>query len=216
MSKRMLLIISQIILLSGYCFGNSWVQTSDEDFVVGSSSNIVFSADDSARIDPIEIVSTKTEVLPTARLCASAAYSSSNDKIYVFGGEQAVSDILEYDPVSDTLIKKTSVLPTARFAVSAVYCSSDDKIYIFGGCDGEYLTDILEYDPETDTVFKKEGTLPTGRSRTSATYVTYNNKIYIFGGFNSGIRNSEIIEYNPETDSVIAVEETLPAPRCWT
>ena len=217
MSKRMLLIISQIILLSGYCFGNSWVQTSDEDFVVGSSSNIVFSADDSARIDPIEIVSTKTEVLPTARLCASAAYSSSNDRIYVFGGDGLESDYLqditEYSPGTGNVTVKSETLPSKRRDTAAVYFPPNNKIYVFGG--EQAVSDILEYDPVSDTLIKKTSVLPTARFAVSAVYCSSDDKIYIFGGCD-GEYLTDILEYDPETDTVFKKEGTLPTGRSRT
>ena len=216
MSKRMLLIISQIILLSGYCFGNSWVQTSDEDFVVGSSSNIVFSGDDSIRLDPIEIVSTKTEVLPTARIGTSSVYDLSNHRIYIFGGNsngEDLQDIIEYNPGTGNVTIKSEVLPSKRFGTAAVYFPPNNKIYIFGGEEPFY--DILEYDPETGSVVKKNSTLPTARYAVSSVYCSSNDKIYIFGGYD-GSYLSDILEYDPETDSISKKEEILPTGRMRT
>ncbi|MDO8734989.1 MAG: fibronectin type III domain-containing protein, partial [Elusimicrobiota bacterium] len=116
---------------------------------------------------------TKSATLPTARIGTSAAYNPKNGKIYIFGGEDVgankKNEIVEYDPVSDSVLTKSATLPTGRLGTSAAYSVKNGKIYIFGGNDsGGNINEIVEYDPATDVSVTKSATLPTGRYATSA------------------------------------------------
>jgi N-acetylneuraminic acid mutarotase len=173
-------------------------------------------------------VITKIETLPSARRGTSAVYV--NGKIYIFGGVDGtyLSDIIEYDPSTGSVINRSAInaterLPSGRCCTSAA--SVNGKIYIFGGSgyDTDFY-DIIEYDPSTGSVINRSAInaterLPSERFATSAASV--NGKIYIFGGYYDGNLFSDIIEYDPSTGNLInrsAVnsDERLPSGRFWT
>ncbi|MDO9575313.1 MAG: kelch repeat-containing protein [bacterium] len=173
----------------------------------------------------------KAETLPTPRSFTSCCYNLSNGKIYIFGGRHSVpfhdgymdiplSDIIEYDPFTGSVVKKREVLPGKSSSSSCCYNSSNNKIYIFyifGGINDWHPFDIVEYNPVTGSIVKKpetfpparghrfqeivqkmkSETLPTGRSSTSCCYNSSNDRIYIFGGHCFTGELSDIIEYRP-------------------
>ena len=170
--------------------------------------------DDILEFDPItQSVTTLEATLPSGRADTSAA-TAPNGKIYVFGGYDANSgsyldDIIEFDPVTQSVTTLSETLPSVRFGTSAA-TAPNGKIYVFGGVlgSGRYLDDILEFDPVTQTVTTLEATLPSTRFGTSAATAP-NGKIYVFGGV-FGDRLDDILEFDPVTQSVTTLEATLP------
>ncbi|MFH1352706.1 MAG: kelch repeat-containing protein [bacterium] len=165
----------------------------------------------------------KDVTLPTGRSGTSCVYYPPNNKIYIFGGYSLeggwLSDIIEYDPATDTVSKKTENLPIGRNLFSCVYNPFNEKIYIFGGVnDQDRLSDIIEYNPATGEVVTRPEELPTARLLTSASYCTKNNKIYIFGG-NDYSRLPDIIEYQPDayysTGTYTSASKNLGAKTYW-
>lgn len=130
--------------------------------------------------------------LPSPRINMSAASDGRN--AYIFGGccthivpeTSGWSQIVRYDPVTDTTVIMSAVLPDGRFYASAATHGS--SIYIFGGeivrgkdeSSNSFLDDILRYDPAHDVLTAESVRLPSGRSHTAA--VVIDNAAYIFGG----------------------------------
>ena len=164
-------------------------------------------------------VTTLEATLPSGRTAASAA-TAPNGKIYVFGGRYGIGsgaplkDIIEFDPVAQTVTTLEATLPSARYDTSAA-TAPNGKIYVFGGDDNGYLKDIIEFDPVAQTVTTLEATLPSARYDTSAATAP-NGKIYVFGGrYGIGVGDflDDIIEFDPVTQAVTTLEATLPNVR---
>ena len=168
------------------------------------------------------IINTLEATLPSGRDSTCAA-TALNGKIYVFGGYTSGSgdldDILEFDPVTQSVRTLEATLPSGRRATSAA-TAPNGKIYVFGGetSTSTYSDDIVEFDPVTQSVRTLEAILPIvtyGPSRygTSAA-AALNGKIYVFGGGTSGsIYLNNIVEFDPVTQTARALEATLPSRR---
>ena len=148
---------------------------------------------------------TLSAVLPSGRVSTSAA-TAPNGKIYVFGGlvgtQIDTDDIIEFDPVTQSVTTLDATLPSERFYISAA-TAPNGKIYVFGGRDSSiYLDDIVEFDPVTQSVTTLEATLPSRRASTSAATAP-NGKIYVFGGYGgspfSASLLDDIVEFDPPT-----------------
>ena len=166
-------------------------------------------------------VVTLPAMLPSARSLTSAA-TAPNGKIYVFGGTGSglasySDDIVEFDPVTQTVTTLDVTLSSERHSTSAAV-ASNGKIYVFGGSafggssgSSVVLNDIVEFDPVTKTVTTLYVTLPSGRYYTSAATAP-NGKIYVFGGTGRG-RLNDIVEFDPVAKNVTTLEATLPGER---
>ena len=160
-------------------------------------------------------VTTLKATLPSALYDTSAA-TAPNGKIYVFGGFGDVGpsdDIIEFDPVTKTVMTLEATLPDRRDGISAA-TAPNGKIYVFGGSNNTNIRsdDIIEFDPVTKTVMTLEATLPTARYGTSAATAP-NGKIYVFGGFHTGSYLDDIVEFDPATETVTTLKATLPSAR---
>ena len=181
---------------------------------------------DILEFDPVtQTVRTLEATLWRGRGSTSAA-TAPNGKIYIFGGYYRTSatpyldDIVEFDPVAQTVRTLEATLPSGRRSTSAA-TAPNGKIYIFGGTDGgdSYLDDIVEFDPVAQTVTTLDATLPSARSRTSAATAS-SGKIYVFGGYYFRMSGSsylnDILEFDPVAQSVTTLGATLPSVRCDT
>jgi hypothetical protein len=70
---------------------------------------------------------------------------------------ELLDDILEYDPVGDTLTVRAAVLPSGRYSHQCAASSATGKIYCLGGVGQSgnfavYLDEIAAYDPIVDSV----------------------------------------------------------------
>ncbi len=160
--------------------------------------------------DPVAQTATTLEVTLPSRRNGTSAATAPNGKIYVFGGKTTnefsggIDDIVEFDPVAQTVTTLGVTLPSARCDTSAV-TAPNGKIYVFGGVDhNSYsLRDIVEFDPVAQTAIKLSATLPSASSALAA-----NGKIYTFAG---GFNDNSIAEFDPVTQTVMTLEATLPS-----
>ena len=167
-------------------------------------------------------VTTLDATLPSGRENTSAA-TAPNGKIYVFGGYSRnrstgiisyFDEIIEFDPIAQTVTTLDASLPIGRRGTSAA-TAPNGKIYVFGGSGtGSYFDEIIEFDPIAQTVTTLDATLPSGRENTSAATAP-NGKIYVFGGRGTGLSNffDEIIEFDPVTQAVTLLGAILPSAR---
>ena len=211
-----------------YCFGGT-VKPSDNkpqtDLIV--------------RYDPAaDTVTSLAVTLPTIRDGLSCVEDSSTNKIYCFGGywqeyvctqwepwgcasgyvsSYYLNDILEFDPVSETISTKATKLPTGIDGLSCVEDSSTHKIYCFGGASygSTDRNQILEYDPKTDVLTILSTVLPSERTIFSCVEDSSTHKIYCFGGYNDSGSLNEIIEYDPATDQITTKSATFPVGIYW-
>ena len=109
--------------------------------------------DDIVEFDPVtQTATTLDSTLPSGNYGASAA-TAPNGKIYVFGGGYSESgrgkyldDIVEFDPVTQSVTTLEATLPTGRQYTSAA-TAPNGKIYVFGGVESDVagvLSDIVE------------------------------------------------------------------------
>ena len=161
------------------------------------------------------LINTLEATLPSGRYSTSAA-TVPNGKIYVFGGfgDGNLDEIVEFDPVTQSVTILEATLPSGRYNTSAA-TAPNGKIYVFGGFDGSHLDEIVEFDPVAQTATKLSVTLPSGRYSTSAATAP-NGKIYVFGGSGDGSYLDEIVEFDPVTQSVTTLEAILPSTRIST
>ena len=113
----------------------------------------VFTSRKIFEFDPVtQSVTTLEATLPSVAGWTSAA-SAPNGKIYVFGGADGMgvgatylNDIVEFDPIAQSVTKLGATLPTTRIATSAA-TAPNGKIYVFGGVGATYVNDIVEFGP---------------------------------------------------------------------
>lgn len=99
----------------------------------------------------------KRAVLPSAVTSLSCIGNSENGNIYCFGGYDERSkfsgQIVEYNPVEDTIKVKKASLPANAGGVSCVENVVTHKIFCFAAMSEyviEYKPKIFQYDPKTD------------------------------------------------------------------
>ena len=133
--------------------------------------------------------------IPTPRYMLAAV--ALKGKVYTIGGatSEALRNIEEYDPVTDTWTRKADMLfPRAGPSAAAV----NGKIYAIGGNNpAGYVPEIEEYDPATDT-WTKKASMPTLR-RWLATCVV-DGRIYAIGGIGGVGALSTVEVYDPAKD----------------
>lgn len=164
-------------------------------------------------------VTTMGATLPIGRAGASAVWDGTN--VYVFGGlhgslgSPGLTDIVRYNPATDTVTTMGAALPTGSHSASAIWDGT--SAYIFGGCcesiTRQLSNRIVRYTPATDTVTVLPTTLPTARAETSAVWDGAN--AFIFGG-SDGAPTAQILRFDPGTGTVTPASALLPRPRSGT
>lgn len=111
----------------------------------------------------VPITALKVAVLPAALADASAAYYPPTGKIYIFGGSTngsptGVTDILEYDPVLDSIAAHGTSMSVALRHAAVSYCPGNGKIYIIGGqkADDSMSDVVYSFDPATSAYIEEE------------------------------------------------------------
>jgi len=147
--------------------------------------------------DPVTNTWTRKADMPTPRYFVSC--SAVNGMIYAIGGQTVdaqnnnvvLSNVEEYDPISDKWTSRSSMLSPKSTSTSVV----DGKIYtIGGGSINKILSSVEEYDPVKDKWRGKED-MPGQRYSLSTSAV--NGKIYAIGGGNNRILPVPTVEeYN--------------------
>ena len=195
-----------VFLPSGRSATSAATAPNGKIYVFGGNNGASNLPDDILEFDPVTQSVTKLSVtLPSGRYGTSAA-TAPNGKIYVFGGsggggnDGLLDDILEFDPVAQTVMTLRVSLPSARQNASSA-TAPNGKIYVFGGYDGYsgvsifYSNDIIEFDPVAQTITTLRVSLPSARQNASSATAP-NGKIYVFGGT---ARNTldDIAEFDP-------------------
>lgn len=137
-----------------------------------------------------------------------------NGKMYLFKQHTSTTGsgsnyVLEYNPVSNTLVSKNG-MPSYQVEQCYSVCAVKNKIYLFGGIySNTSYGHIQEYDPVSDSF--KTKTAQISSMVNAARYgsaVEINGKAYVFGGY-SGSNIREIREYDPVSDTVATKTTTL-------
>ena len=135
--------------------------------------------------------------LPAARAYAAAAYASSNDTVYVFGGSDQLTTADSFDSIyavnPDTGAARTvaATLPAGRDNATAIYLDHLNQIVILGGWYYEggvekYANSIYVFDVASETISSASFTLPQPAYGLAAAYSPLTQKVYFFGGSPDG------------------------------
>lgn len=180
-------------------------------YLFGGFTGLFTPTRDIFRFDPVtETVTMMAAKLPTARAATSAVWTGQY--AYVFGGE-GISQIVRYDPATDTAAATGSVLPAGMSARTAAVWSGSEA-YVFGGNDAFYGTPtdrIVRYRPESGAVDTLPARLPTRRAGVSAVWDGYN--AIVFGGYdystNAYATYTDILKFSPQTMAVSPMSQEL-------
>ena len=120
------------------------------------------------RFDPVANTWTPMMNMPQAAIMGCAAYYPTTNKIYVFGGEDAVSGVNYnitriYDIASNTWTTGTN-MPDVRSFSACGYVPATGKIYLISGYNTGQVTsaqpNTWSYDPVANTWTDLTGTIP--------------------------------------------------------
>ena len=156
------------------------------------------------RYDPVTNTWTPLSEMPQAAIMASAVYYPTTNKIYVFGGEDALfgtnyNITRIYDIASNTWTTGAN-MPDMRSFMASGYSPANGKIYLVSGYNtgtpDSAQPDTWEYDPVADTFTSKtDFPHPAGGFASGV----INGKLYVAGGRDAA---DQIINLNWEYDPV--------------
>src|SRR5882724_2802237 len=139
------------------------------------------------RYDPVANTWTTLTSMPTAAFMASAVYYPLTNRIYVFGGEDAISGTNYsttriYDVATGTWTTGTN-MPDVRSFMASGYNIANGKIYLVSGYSTGDVTsaqpDTWEYDPVTATFTERT---PIPHAVGGAAFGIINGNLYLAGG----------------------------------
>ena len=115
------------------------------------------------RFDPVANAWATMAPMPQSAIMASAVYYPTTNKIYVFGGEDAVSgvnySITRMDDIATNTWSTGANMPDVRSFMASGYNSANGKIYLVSGYNTGQVTsaqpDTWEYDPVANTFTSK-------------------------------------------------------------
>src|SRR5437762_7425215 len=139
------------------------------------------------RYDPVANAWTTLASMPTAAFMASAVYYPPTNKIYVFGGEDAVSgtnyNITRVYGVASGTWSTGANMPDVRSFMTSGYNSANGKIYLVSGYNTGDVTsaqpNTWEYDPVANT-FTERAPIPHAVGGAAAGII--NGHLYVAGG----------------------------------
>ena len=135
--------------------------------------------------------------LPLPRAYPAAAYATSNDTVYVFGGSDQLATTNSFDSIyavnPETGASRTvaATLPAGRDNATAVYLDHLNKIAILGGWYYDagvekYADSIYIFDVATESITAAPFTLLQPGYGLAAAYSPLTQKAYFFGGSPDG------------------------------
>jgi N-acetylneuraminic acid mutarotase len=158
------------------------------------------------RFDPGTNTWTPLADMPQAAIEALAVYYPTTNKIYVFGGEDAVSaanyNITRiYDIASGTWSTGAN-MPDIRSFMAGGYSPATGKIYAISGYNTGDVTsaqaNTWEYDPVADSWTDLTGTVPFPHPAGGFAYGVINDKVYIAGGRDANVNIiNDTYEFDP-------------------
>ena len=157
------------------------------------------------RYDPVANSWTSLPDMPQAAVMATAVYYPTTNKIYIFGGEDAVSgtnyNITRIYDIASNTWSTAATMPDVHSFAAGGYVSATGKIYIVSGYNtGQVASaqpNTWQYDPAADSWTDLTGTLPFPHPAGGFAFGVVNNKVYIAGGRDAA---NTIINLNWEFD----------------
>jgi hypothetical protein len=139
------------------------------------------------RYDPVANAWTTLDSMPTGAFMASAVYYPATNKIYVFGGEDALSgtnyNITRIYDVATSRWSTGANMPDVRSFMASGYNSANGKIYLVSGYNTGDVTsaqpNTWEYDPVADT-FTERAPIPHAVGGAASGII--NAHLYVAGG----------------------------------
>src|SRR3989338_3777272 len=213
-------------------YGSAAVQrNSTEIYIFGGATSTGFS-NKVYKFNPAAPASNAVDTgytLPQAAVDVAAAYDSTTDKFYIFGGfyldgsndPQYLNTVVQFDPATGaTTTTGMATLPATRRGLSAVAVSSS-AIYLFGGSNGSgFATTIYKFNPASPaSALTTVANLPWGGGYMQEVYnpaAGVVNKIYLFGGIRNNATTqdaeyrNEIITFKPADNTVATQTIVLP------
>jgi hypothetical protein len=162
------------------------------------------------KYDPVADTWTPLPNMPRAAIMPTAVYYPTTNKIYIFGGEDAVSgtnyNITRiYDIASNTWSSGAN-MPDVRSFSAGGYSSSTGKIYIISGYNTGFVDsaqpNTWAYDPVANSWTDLTGSAPFPHPAGGMAFGGINGKLYIAGGRDAA---NTIINLNWEYDPVANV-----------
>jgi hypothetical protein len=178
----------------------AYAPSTDKAYVIGGSEKVGATEHGKRTIFEVDFNSMSIrdlgEILPTGLDLISAVYAPHNGKIYIFGGVDetgnVVADIVEFDPVSLSVVTLPAGLPGARTTVAAMLPLPGQRAYVFGGksAAGSALDAIVELEIPTGAVNTSALRLPLGLYAAGSAYDTQALRGYLLGGYLTSSRNT--------------------------
>jgi hypothetical protein len=147
-------------------------------------------------IDAASGVSRNLGNLPAARTYATAAYASSNDTVYIFGGSDQLATTNSFDtiyavnPETGAVRTVAATLPGGRNNATAIYLDHLNRIVVLGGWyydpAEQYADSVFVFDVASESISTASFTLPQPGYGLAAAYSPLTQKIYYFGGSPDG------------------------------
>ena len=135
-----------------------------------------------------------------SRMAGVAVTSGTHPGIYLFGGSVSGSpsvstQVIRYNPASDTYDTGLAALPIGRDSATAVF--TNGLVYVMGGRDQNLAStsDNYAYDPSANTITTK-ASIPQATSAQSAA-LGLTGQIYVTGGTTP----TSLFLYDPTTNS---------------
>ena len=159
------------------------------------------------RYDPIGNNWTAMAPMPQAAFMASAVYYPPTNKIYVFGGADAVSgtnyDITRIYDIASNSWTTGANMPDVRSFMASGYNSANGKIYLVSGYNTGLVLDAQpntwEYDPVADT-FTERAPFPHPAGGFASGVI--NGHLYVAGGRDASNTVIDLVwDYDIATDT---------------
>jgi hypothetical protein len=138
-------------------------------------------------IDAGSGVSSNLGNLPAPRGYATAAYATSNDTVYVFGGSDQLATTNSFDsiyaisPETGAVRTLAATLPAGRNNATAIYLDHLNKIVILGGWyynpAEQYADSVYVFDVASETISTASFTLPQPGYGLAAAYSPLTQKV---------------------------------------
>ena len=162
------------------------------------------------KYDPVADTWTPLPNMPRAAIMPTAVYYPTTNKIYIFGGEDAVSgtnyNITRIYDIASNTWTTGATMPDVRSFSAGGYSSSTGKIYIISGYNTGFVDsaqpNTWAYDPVANSWTDLTGSAPFPHPAGGMAFGGINGKLYIAGGRDAA---NTIINLNWEYDPVANV-----------